>query len=143
MIVFDLECINGHNFEGWFEDSNTFLQQQENGQISCPVCNTALVEQKLSPVAVKTSSHSLVEARTRANQTAMVELTEKITDFVEKNFENVGSDFTKEALKMHYGTTEKRNIRGSTTVEEDKVLDKEGIPVIKLPLPPKPEEDLN
>ncbi len=143
MIVFDLECINGHSFEGWFEDSSTFLQQQKDGQISCPVCNTALVEQKLSPVAVKTSSHSLVEARTRANRTAMVELTERITDFVEKNFENVGSDFTKEALKMHYGATEKRNIRGSTTAEEDKVLDKEGIPVIKFPLPQKPEEDLN
>ncbi len=143
MIVFDLECINGHSFEGWFEDSNTFLQQQENGQLSCPVCNTALVEQKLSPVAVKTSSRSLVEDRTRANHTAMVELTEKITEFVEKNFENVGSDFTKEALKMHYGTTEKRNIRGSTTAEDDKILDKEGIPVIKLPLPQKPEEDLN
>ncbi len=143
MIVFDLECINGHSFEGWFEDSDTFLQQQENGQISCPVCNTTFVEQKLSPVAVKTSSHSLVEDRTRAHLTAMVELTEKITDFVEKNFENVGADFTKEALKMHYGTTEKRNIRGSTTAEEDRILDKEGIPVIKLPLPIKSEEDLN
>ena len=143
MIVFDLECINGHNFEGWFEDSNTFMQQQENGQIACPVCNTEFVEQKLSPVAVKTSSCSLVEDRTRANQTAMIELTEKINEFVEKNFENVGADFTKEALKMHYGTTDKRNIRGSTTAEEDKILDKEGIPVIKLPLPPKPEKDLN
>ena len=143
MIVFDLECINGHNFEGWFEDSNTFMQQQENGQITCPVCNTAFVEQKLSPVAVKTSSRSLVKDRTRANQTAMIELSEKINEFVEKNFENVGADFTKEALKMHYGTTNKRNIRGSTTPEEDKILDKEGIPVIKLPLAAKPEEDLN
>ncbi len=143
MIVFDLECINGHNFEGWFEDSKTFMQQQERGQISCPVCNTVVVEQKLSPIAVKTSSNSPMEARTRANHAVMVEFTEKITEFVEKNFENVGSDFTSEVLKMHYGATEKRNIRGSTTTEEDKILDKEGIHVIKFPLPLKPEDDLN
>ncbi len=143
MIVFDLECINGHSFEGWFEDSKTFMQQQENGQITCPVCNTAIVEQKLSPVAVKKSSGSPMEARMQANKTVIAELAEKITEFVEKNFEDVGADFTKEALKMHYGATEKRNIRGSTTVEEDKILDKEGIPVIKFPLPPKPEDKMN
>jgi len=143
MIVFDLECINGHTFEGWFEDSNDFMLQQEQNQVSCPVCNTTLVEQKISPIALRTSSTSPLEARARANQTAMAELTEKITMFVEKKFENVGSDFAREALKMHYGSTEKRNIRGNTTAEEDKILDKEGVPVIKFSLPPKPEDELN
>ncbi len=143
MIVFDLECMNGHSFEGWFEDSTAFAKQQENGQITCPVCNTAVIEQKLSPVAVRTSSSSNMEARIRANQTAIVEFTEKITEFVEKNFEDVGSNFTKEALKMHYGAAERRNIRGITTAEDDKMLDNEGVPVIKFPLPPKPEDELN
>ncbi len=143
MIVFELECINGHSFEGWFEDSKTFMQQQENGEISCPVCNSVLVEQKLSPVAVKTSSGSPMEARRQANEAAIAELAEKINEFVEKNFEDVGTNFAKEALKMHYGASDKRNIRGSTTVEEDKILEKEGVPVIKFPLPPKPEDDMN
>lgn len=143
MIVFDLECINGHTFEGWFEDSNAFMLQQEQNQVSCPVCNTTLVEQKISPIALRTSSTSPLEARARANQTAMAELTEKITRFVETKFENVGSDFAREALKMHYGSTKKRNIRGNTTAEEDKILDKEGVPVIKFSLPPKPEDELN
>ena len=55
----------------------------------------------------------------------------------------MGSSFSKEALKMHYGVEEYRNIRGSTTKEEEKVLDKEGVPVLKVPIIKKENEDLN
>ncbi|MEA1967947.1 MAG: DUF1178 family protein [Thermodesulfobacteriota bacterium] len=144
MIVFDLECVNDHTFEGWFEDSKSYEKQQEQGLITCPVCGTASVTQKLSPIAVKTSSMSTPELRARASHDAMIELGAKISDFVEKNFEDVGSNFTKEALKMHYGASESKNIRGTTTKEDDKVLDKEGIAVLKFPLPPKSgNDDLN
>ncbi len=141
MIVFDLECVNGHTFEGWFEDGATFETQQEQGLISCPVCETSSVAQKLSAVAVKTSSPST--SAVRAKQDALAELGARLTEYVDKNFENVGSDFATEALKMHYGGGDQRNIRGTTTKEEDKTLNKEGIPVFKLPLPAKPEEELN
>jgi len=66
-----------------------------------------------------------------------------VAEYVDKNYEDVGSSFSKEALKMHYGVQEHRNIRGTTTKEEDKVLDKEGVPVLKVPVIKKPEEDLN
>ncbi|MCK5311198.1 MAG: DUF1178 family protein, partial [Desulfobacteraceae bacterium] len=48
-----------------------------------------------------------------------------------------------EALKMHYGTSEARSIRGTTTKDEDKLLEKEGIPTIKLPLHKNSKEDMN
>lgn len=44
---------------------------------------------------------------------------------------------------MHYGAKEYRAIRGVTTKEEDKVLDKEGVPVLKVPVIKKENEDLN
>jgi hypothetical protein len=44
---------------------------------------------------------------------------------------------------MHYGAEEYRSIRGTTTAEEDKVLQKEGVPVFKVPLAKKPGDDLN
>ncbi len=141
MIVFDLECINGHSFEGWFEDGHTFEQQQEAGQVSCPVCDSCSVVQKLSAVAIRTTSSAT--SHEKAKLEAMLELTKKVSDYVEKNFDNVGSEFAKEALKIHYGASEPRNIRGITTKEEDKVLEKEGVPVIRLPLPQKSNEDLN
>ncbi len=148
MIVFDLECINGHTFEGWFEDRADLDRQQENGLLQCPVCDTFSVEPKLSAVAIKTSSSSNSpqahqNMAMQATQEALAEFTEKVADFVEKNYENVGSSFAKEALEMHYGAKEFRNIRGTTTKEEEKNLEKEGVPVFKVPVKKEGNEDLN
>jgi hypothetical protein len=145
MIVFDLECMNGHIFEGWFEDKQDLENQQEQGILQCPVCETTSVVQKLSLISIKTSSAPSNHAQQalRANQEVLAEFAEKITEYVEKNYEDVGTSFTKEALKMHYGTVEHRNIRGTTTREEEKVLTREGVPLIKIPLPKKENKDFN
>ncbi len=143
MIVFDLECLNGHTFEGWFEDKDDLEKQQEQGILTCPVCGSASVVQKLHPIAIKKSSHSITQNALQARQEAMDELNDKVAEYVEKNFEDVGNNFTKQALKMHYGTEEYRNIKGTTTKEEDKVLEKEGVPVFKIPGTKNPNEDLN
>ncbi len=152
MIVFDLECLNGHTFEGWFEDKKDLENQIEKSMIQCPVCENTSVVQKLHPIAIRRSSSARsfnpgcpdqTEQALRAGQEAMAELTEKVAEYVEKNFEDVGSSFTKEALKMHYGTTEHKNIRGTTTKEEEKLLSKEGVPVFKVPVLKKDSEDLN
>lgn len=142
MIVFDLQCINGHTFEGWFDDSQTFERQQEQGEISCPVCETSAVTRKLSPIALRTSQGPA--AQSRAGEERSVDFAARISAFIEKNFENVGPNFTKEALKMHYGATKPKNIMGTTTAEDDKLLEKEGIDVVKYPLPPNtPGENEN
>ena len=68
---------------------------------------------------------------------------EKIVQFVEENFEDVGSDFAKEALKMHYGVSEHRNIRGVSSEQEEETLKQEGIPFFKIPTnvtPPTEDE---
>ncbi len=145
MIVFDLECLNGHKFEGWFEDKEDLENQQSQGILQCPVCETTSVEQKLSPISIRSSNSSSNQRQQsmQASQEAIAEFTEKISEYVEKNYENVGSSFSKEALKMHYGTTEFRNIRGTTTKEEEKILTKEGVPVVKIPLLKKDNENLN
>jgi hypothetical protein len=147
MIVFDLECINGHAFEGWFQDKQDLDTQQIQGLLQCPVCDTTSVVQKLHPIAIKTSGAGPPGAQARqalqAGQEAMAEITERVARFVEKNFEDVGHTFAKEALKMHYGASEYRSIRGTTTQEEEKLLHKEGVPVLKVPVPIKNNEDLN
>jgi hypothetical protein len=62
-------------------------------------------------------------------------LAKEIVEYVNKHFEDVGSDFAKEALRMHYGVSEKKNIKGSATFEEEKMLSDEKIEFFKLPLP--------
>jgi len=143
MIVFDLECLHGHTFEGWFEDKDDLEKQQENGLLACPVCETTSVVQKLHPIAIKKSSGIPSQKAIQAGQEAIAELTEKVAEYVEKNYEDVGADFSKNALQMHYGAEEYRNIRGTTTKEEDKVLSKEGVPILKVPVAKKAKDDLN
>jgi len=65
-----------------------------------------------------------------------------LQNFVEKNFEDVGTDLAKESLKIHYGVTEPRNIRGITTEAEEKELQKEGIELLKIPMSPQ-NRDVN
>ena len=147
MIVFDLECINGHTFEGWFDDREDLDRQMAQGLLQCPFCETFSVVPKLSAVAIRTSSSSSMSANghqaLQAAQDAFAEMTEKVADFVEKNYENVGASFAKEALKMHYGASEFRNIRGTTTKEEESLLKKEGVPVLKVPVRNTGNDDLN
>lgn len=143
MIVFDLECLNGHTFEGWFDDKEDLEKQQEQGILTCPVCDTTSIIRKVHPIAIKKSSGTTTQKALQASQEAMAELTEKVAEYVEKNYENVGTDFTNQALKMHYGAEEYRNIRGTTTKEEDKVLAKEGVPIFRVPVTKKSNEDLN
>ncbi|OQY01073.1 MAG: hypothetical protein B6I26_05600 [Desulfobacteraceae bacterium 4572_130] len=148
MIVFDLQCINGHTFEGWFEHTQAFEAQQKQGIIICPFCDTTSITQKLSPVSIKTSSSyvsqttkDIEKQRETASKDAIIELGTKIKNFFEKNFKDVDSDFTKQALKMHYGVSKPKNIRGTTTKEDDKVLAKEGIFPVKIPFPIKSDKD--
>jgi len=148
MIIYDLECVNGHAFEGWFENRADLENQQSQGVLTCPVCETNTVTQKLSAVAVRTKTSVPVRSSGTGStpaidMKAVEELGQKISEFVENNFENVGTKFTEEALKMHYDAAEPRNIRGTTTKEEDKLLEKEGIPTIKVPVAKDPKEDMN
>ena len=141
MIVFDLECSMGHTFEGWFHNIESFEEQKTNKLVSCPVCNDTDVKKVLSPVAMKTSSPKNV-----ADSLGSIDyqkLAKEVVDYINKNFEDVGSDFTKEALKMHYAVTEKRNIRGSATEEEEKLLKEEGIEFLKVPTPKLDDDKKN
>jgi len=138
MIAYDLQCINGHSFEGWFEDGQAYEEQEKNGFISCPICNSTSIARVPSTFAIK-SSNSLNNFYNPDEDLA--DMNRKIVDFVEKNFDDVGSDFTKEALKMHYGVVEARNIRGVSTKEEEKTLKEEGVQFIKVPMPVVPDTD--
>jgi hypothetical protein len=143
VIVFDLECVEGHLFEGWFNDLESFEDQKKNGLIDCPYCGNTDIRRVLSPVRVKHASR-------RSNQPVhpnedMIDyhkLAKAVVDYLNKNFEDVGTQFTKEALKIHYGVEEKRNIRGVSTPEEEKILHEEGVEFFKIPkMDPDGEED--
>jgi hypothetical protein len=138
MIAFDLQCVNGHSFEGWFEDLRSFEEQEKRDLIACPVCDETSVYRIPSTFAIKSSKAVKDFAKQRAE---LEDIGKRIVNFLEKNFDDVGSDFAKEALKMHYGVTEPRNIKGSSTEQEEETLKEEGIQFFKIPLPSSSETD--
>jgi hypothetical protein len=131
MIVFDLRCVKDHRFEGWFASNEEFERQLVAGQVTCPYCDDTRIEKALSPVAIEKSS-SLP-----SNREAALQAWAQICRYVQDNFEDVGHNFAKEALKIHCGLAEARQIRGVTTAAEEEILKEEGVPVAKVPMPPQ------
>ncbi|MFP4346981.1 MAG: DUF1178 family protein [Thermodesulfobacteriota bacterium] len=139
MIVFDLQCVQGHRFEGWFEDSRGYEEQQAKSLISCPVCDSTEITKALSTFGIKSPSPKPPAGAENSEQ--LTALRRQFTEFLDTHFDDVGCDFAKEALKIHYGAAEPRNIRGKSTSDEEKVLKEEGVQYLKFPVEPKPESD--
>jgi hypothetical protein len=47
MILYNLNCANGHAFESWFQNSAAFDKQQKRALVTCPVCGSAKVEKAI------------------------------------------------------------------------------------------------
>jgi len=132
MIAYDLQCEKGHTFEGWFEDEKAYRLQKRKEMISCPVCETVAVSRIPSTFAVKSQT---ISGDVADQQKALAEMGKRVAEYVDKNFDDVGTDFSKEALKIHYGAAEPRNIRGVSTKKEEQTLKEEGVQFFKFPMP--------
>jgi hypothetical protein len=131
MIAFDLMCANGHTFEGWFDNLESFERQDSENMIICPLCENTEIKKILSPVAMKSSSRSV--SKNHNLPIDYQKLAVEMINYIQNEFEDLGPSFTKEALKIHYGAAEARNIRGTATKDEEKILEEEGVPYVKFP----------
>jgi hypothetical protein len=128
MIAFDLFCSNGHKFECWFKDSASFEEQKEAGILTCPICDDNQIGKAFSPFAIKRGGKKVREGLDPHQALQLIH------DYLEKHFEDVGADFYKEALKIHTGEKEKKNIKGTATTEEEIILREEGVQFFKVPI---------
>jgi hypothetical protein len=136
MIALDLKCSREHYFEGWFAGLEAFDRQLRAGEIQCPVCEDTQISRLLSPVAIRRHGESPPPSPPEATSEALLSKKwQEIKSFIQEQFEDVGSDFAKEALKIHFGAGERRNIKGSSTSDEEEVLRKEGVEFFKIPVP--------
>jgi hypothetical protein len=132
VIIYELRCKNKHQFEGWFQDRNAFEKQKAQNLISCPVCGDSEAEIVLSSVTIMGKDASRYEKNPRAGM--QVRTINALHDFINKNFDDVGDRFADIALKIHRGEEEQRNIKGTTTKEEEETLTDEGVHFIKIPI---------
>ena len=152
MKVLDLECAQGHAFEGWFASEDEFQSQREGSLIACPLCSDTAVTKRLSAprlnlgrgggaperansgVAPESDGGAASEVAAlprQAMQAAWMQMVRRVM----AQTEDVGERFAEEARRMHYGESAERGIRGQATAEQTEALLDEGIAVMPLPIP--------
>jgi hypothetical protein len=154
MKVLDLQCAQGHTFEGWFGSEQDFVAQCARNLVQCPVCGDASVHKKLSaprlnlsgakePAAAPADALPAASAQSAASvaaesselQSALHQAWVHMAKQVLANTDDVGDRFAEEARRIHYGEAEERGIRGQTTPEQARELIEEGIDLVALPIP--------
>lgn len=147
--VFDLQCGDGHVFEGWFRADQGFEDQAARGLLSCPICGDTGITRKLSAPrlnlgrsdarAAPAQVHDSVPAKGAAAPASGAQLARMQAELfrhmrqVIKNSEDVGPRFAEEALKIHQGDAKERPIRGTASMEERRELAEEGVAVMAVP----------
>jgi hypothetical protein len=127
MIIYDLQCAHEHKFEGWFKSREEYDRENKAKRLSCPLCGDSQI------TLLPTGGHVSVKERTE-KRNDRGKFVRALTEYVEKNFDNVGPGFAEEALKMHFDEVDHRNIRGTMTDGEEKELQEEGVEYIKVPV---------
>ncbi|WP_340587639.1 DUF1178 family protein [Erythrobacter alti] len=164
MIVYDLSCINGHRFEGWFGSSEKFIEQREGGLISCPECGASEVAKAPMAPAVGRKGNSAVTVSTDTSETQVsatqasrgvsnapmppevAQALERLADAQAKALKDskwVGKKFAEQSRAMHYGDQEQAPIHGEASAKEAQDLLEEGVQVAPLPFPVAPPDKLN
>lgn len=128
MIRYSLVCDDGHGFEGWFRDSETFESQASRGLVACPFCGSTRASRGVMAPHVARAG-GVDAAKLRA---ALREMRDKMI----AGSEDVGDRFPDEARKIEDGEAESRAIRGRATFEEAKALLDEGIEILPIPILP-------
>ncbi|MBI2754061.1 MAG: DUF1178 family protein [Betaproteobacteria bacterium] len=146
MIVYDLQCGSGHRFEGWFASADDFASQKSRGLVNCPTCGMQTIDRVPS---VTRFNSGVPEPRQPQAETKPDELAGKdpmaiaqvlysrMLDEMLQKSEDVGRAFPEEARRIHYKEVPSRAIRGQASTEEHADLVEEGIPVLRLPIPPR------
>ena len=154
MIVYRLRCDGGHEFDGWFRNSDTFESQRVAGHVTCAVCGSnavskAIMAPRLSMGAVEPVSSpatptpstpalptdvSVMAAMPR--EVVLREMLRTLRRQVEANCDYVGEGFAAEARKIHDGEAEARGIYGEATTDQIEALTDDGIEIGQLPWVP-------
>ena len=133
MIVFDLQCLDsGETFEAWFRSNADFDEQRGSGLVECPFCKSANIAK--APMAPSVPRKAGIDplAKLAAIQAEAL-----------KDSRWVGDEFAETARAMHSGEIEREQVHGNATLEQAKTLADEGVPVMPLPLPVTPPNQLN
>ena len=135
MIKYNLKCDNDHEFESWFSDSKEFERLKIKKLLECIYCNSKIVKKSIMAPMISVSKNNNVN-KFQINEKILKKQRNKLIklrNYIEKNFEYVGEDFSKKVREIYYDKKNKKTIYGITTPEERKDLKEEGIDLLSIP----------
>lgn len=157
MIHYQLRCAAGHEFDGWFKDSESFDKLCKTGLVECTQCGSTQVERALMAPAITKGRKEAApppakpaEAPVPAPVAApggqrvaagpmpaqLLAMLQRLRNEVEKTCDYVGPNFAEEARRIHNGEAEARGIYGEATEAEAESLAEEGIEIARIPWVP-------
>lgn len=136
MIKYKLDCSNcNKNFDSWFSSSKQYDKLKKRNLINCHFCgskkiNKSIMAPFLNNVVKDNKLELLALKRKRYINRKII----NYQNFIKKNFEYVGSDFSYKARSLHYDCKRhKKGIYGSASKKEIKELNEEGITTQTFP----------
>tara|TARA_B100001123_G_C15137183_1_gene957917 strand:+ start:75 stop:491 length:417 start_codon:yes stop_codon:yes gene_type:complete len=131
MIKYNLICKCGETFESWFSSSSRFDSLSKKKLIKCIYCESTSVKKTMMAPNV-TSKSNKISQKNKIEKNIKKQFID-FRKYIEKNFKNVGENFTREARSIHYDKKNSKGIYGKATSEETSELLEEGIEVATIP----------
>lgn len=135
MVIYNLICGEGHEFEGWFGSSSDFDRQQLDHLVKCPLCDNAEIRRIPDASHVQAQADSVSKVLEQAWDES-----ESLADFMEVLIEQTndsGAELPTEVRKIHYRDTPARRLRGRASLEDFHELVEEGMDMLPVGLEPK------
>ena len=134
MIKYNLKCHKDHEFESWFSDSKEFDNLKKKKLLECIFCfskkiDKSIMSPMLSGMKENDNQIKILNENFQNEKNKLL----KLRKFVENNFENVGENFSKKVREVYYDKSSKKTIYGTTTQDERKELEEEGIDLLSIP----------
>ena len=130
MIKYNLNCENNHEFESWFADSKEFDNLKKKKLLDCIYCSSKNIKKSImSPMITNRNKDNDINLSVKKEKKRLLE----IREYIEKNFEFVGKNFSKKVREIYYDKKNNKTIYGTTTPKERQELAEEGIDLISIP----------
>jgi|TARA_Y100000996_G_C22406085_1_gene595185 hypothetical protein len=135
MIKYKLNCKDcGNIFDSWFASSKEFEKLKKVKLINCSICNSFKIEKSIMSPQIASNLKSNKKEATSLKIKQVKAKIKEFQNYIEKNFENVGRNFTYEARSLHYGKKKsKKGIYGNASTKEIEELKEEGIETTSIP----------
>ena len=133
MIKYNLKCENNHEFESWFSNSEEYEKLNNKNFLECIYCSSKRISKTIMSPMINSAKKKEEKFEITKNFQKEKKKLLQFRNFIEKNFEYVGKDFSKKVREIYYDRKNNKAIYGTTSQKEREELAEEGIDLISVP----------